>query len=269
MKNHLFLGLIITSAFLSNCNSKDDNDFVEESTAKKTLLSKVTTVYYDNPNNPETTVSTLSYNDNGQITGSESAGRTSTFEYDASGKPIKTNYYKADKTLEYYAAYTYNGEQLTSTKAIYTNPAFNRTISYSYDSTGKLSKTSLCQSENCTNPSTNSYNYAGDNISVETTVSAGTINYSYKTESSYDDKLNPYNNVNKYLRIMMGGAYALSKNNFSSAKNFYKDSDGSWVQNGNITYTAQYNDANFPVQVVGKDANGNNYVQYHYEYVTR
>jgi len=269
MKNHFFLGLIITSALLSNCTSKDDNDFVEEITDKKVLLSKMTTIYYDNPNNPETTVGTLSYNDNGQLTASDSDGRAATFEYDTNGKPTKVNYYKADKTLDYYDVYTYSAEQLTNIKAVYTNPNFNRSTSYTYDSSGKLTGSTMCQSADCTNPYISTYTYSGNNISSESTVSNGIANYSYKNEYSYDDKLNPFTNNSKYIKIMMGGAYTLSKNNYKSSKNYYKSSDGNWVQTRNITYTIQYNDSNLPVKVIGKDANGKNYVQYDYEYITK
>ena len=68
---------------------------------------------------------------------------------------------------------------------------------------------------------------------------------------------------------MMGGSYTMSKNNYTSSKNYYKNSNGNWIQNGNITYNIQYNDSNLPTKVVGKDENGNNYVQYNYEYITK
>ncbi len=211
MKNHLFLSLIISSVFLFNCKSNDDNDVTEETPDKKLLLSKTTTIYYDNPNNPETTVGILSYNDNGQLISSDSDGRAASFEYDTSGKPTKINYYKTDKTLDYYNLYTYNGEQLMNIKAVYTNPNFNRTISYNYDSNGKLTGSTMCQSADCTNPYISTYTYSGDNISSESTVSGGITGYNYKSEYSYDDKLNPFININKDIKIMMGGAYTMSK----------------------------------------------------------
>lgn len=267
MKNKVLLGLLASSIIFSSCNNNDDDttQIIDE----KQLLSKITTIYYDNPDNPETTVGTMFYNDNGQLVASDSNGRTSSFEYDNNGKVTKANYYKLDKTLEYYSVYNYDGDKIMNIKAIYDNPNFNRSISFSYDSNGRVIKSSLCQSENCSNPDTDSYTYNGDNISVETKQLNGTISYTYKTESAYDDKLNPFTNIDKNLKIMMGGAYVLSKNNYTSQKLSYKNSDGSWTQNQTITYTIQYNDANLPTKVIGKEANGNNYVQYNYEYITK
>ncbi len=268
MKKQILLFLLVSTAILLSCEN-NDNDSGDPASEKKLLLSKITTTYYDNPNNPETTISTLNYNDKGELMSSESEGRFSTLEYDAQGKPTKTNYYKPDKTLDYYSVYSYQGDKLMNIKAIYDNPNFNRSISFSYDSNGKVIKSSFCQSENCSNPDTDSYTYNGDNISVETNQLNGTINYTSKIESSYDDKLNPYTNINKYLRIMMGGAYVISRNNYTSQKMSYKKSDGNWTQNQTINYTIQYNDSNLPTKVIGKGANGNNYVEYNYEYITK
>ena len=269
MKNHFFLSLIISSVFLSSCLSKADIDLVEEIPQKKLLLSKMITIYYDNPNNPETTVGTLSYNDDMQLVASDSDGRTATFEYDASGKPVKANYYKLDKTLEYYSLYSYNGDQLANIKSIYENASSNRNVFYTYDSKGKVETSTLCQTADCSGASKSSYVYNGDNVSVETNVLGGTIAYTYKVEFSYDDKLNPFTNINTNLRIMMGGAYTLSKNNYTTEKISSKNSDGTWTQNQNIFYTIEYNDSNLPTKIVGKDANGNKYVEQNYEYISK
>ncbi|SHK43959.1 hypothetical protein [Epilithonimonas mollis] len=267
MKNHVFLSLLAGSIIFSSCSNDDETEDITSD--KKLLLSKITTTYYDNPSNPEIVISTLTYNDKNQVTGSESDGSSAVFEYDSNGKPTKTNYYKPDKTLEYSSLYTYNGEQLTSIKAVYSNPLFNRSVSYSYDSNGRVTKSSFCESENCSNPSRNTYLYNGDNVSVETVVMTGTISYTYKTESSYDDKPNPYTNINKYLKIMMGGADVLSKNNYISGKISYKNADGTWSQSQSVIYTIQYNDANYPIQIIGKESNGNISVKYNYEYIIK
>lgn len=90
MKNYLFLGMMSTALFFSSCSSNHDNDETNTpSEQPQLLLSKITTVYYDNPANPETTVSTLSYNNQKQLIKTASQGRTSTFEYDNTGKPVK------------------------------------------------------------------------------------------------------------------------------------------------------------------------------------
>ena len=254
--------------FFSSCESEDEIEFVTDPVEQRILLSKVITVYYDNPANPETTVSTLDYNNQGQLIKTTSAGRSSTFEYNAAGKPVKTNHYKADGTLDYYSSYTYNGEELQNIKAIYNNPDLNRTINYNYTN-GHVASSTLCQSANCSNPSTSTYTYNGENITVQTSVIGGTVSSSTKHEYLYDNQLNPYSFTNKYLKIMMGGAYVLSKNNYTSERISFKDSAGNWVQNQQIIYEVQYNSVQLPTQVIGRSANGNNYVKYNYEYIAQ
>lgn len=266
MKKYLFL-VVIGSASIFNSCSNNDNDIVIDPEKKLFLLSKMTTVYYNNPTSPQTNVATLEYNSQGQLVKTLSEGRTFTFEY-SNGKPVKINYYNPDQTLDYYSVFNYTGDQLTNVKAIYTNPDYNRSSTYTYNSNGQLASSTLCQSDNCSNPGTSSYIYNGDNISMETSVTGGTFNHSTKREFSYDNKLNPFTYTNKYLRIMMGGAYNLSKSNYTTEKISYKDNDGNWIQNQNITYSIQYNNAQLPVEVIGKEANGNTYVKYNYEYIT-
>ena len=67
----------------------------------------------------------------------------------------------------------------------------------------------------------------------------------------------------------MGGAYALSKNNYASERISYKDSSGNWVQNQQVIYEIQYNSAQLPIQVIGKTTTGANYVKYNYEYIVQ
>lgn len=269
MKKFLFLGLMSSAVFFSSSSSNDDNEGTNNpSEQPQLLLSKVTTTYYDNPANPETTVSTLSYNNQKQLIKTISEGRASVFEYDNTGKPSKTTYYKPDGTVDYYSAYTYNGELLTTVKAIYTNnPDYNRTITYNYNTDGQVISSSLCQSPACSNPSIDTYTYSGNNILSETSEGGGS-SYSTKIVYSYDNKLNPYININKYLKIMMGGAYSVSQNNYLTEKISFK-SNGAWEQNQTRISTIQYNSSGFPVQVISKEANGNLSAQYNYEYITQ
>lgn len=254
--------------FFNSCSSDDDNEGANApSEQPQLLLSKVTTVYYDNPSKPETTVSILNYNNQKQLIKIISEGRNSTFEYDNTGKPSKTIYYNPNGTVDYYSVYTYNGDQLTDIKAIYANSDGNRTVTYNYNTNGQMISSTLCQNPECSSPAIDTYVYNGDNISSETSTWGGFMTYSNKRDFSYDDKLNPYTNINKYLKIMMGNAYSLSKNNYLVEKISDKDS-GVWQQNQTITYTIQYNSSNLPVQVVGTEANGKKYVQYNYEYIT-
>lgn len=266
MKKSFFLCLMSSVVCFNSCSSTDDNEAINGPSDKKILLSKITTIYYDNPANPETNVASLSYNNQGQLIKTVSEGRTSAFEYDTAGKPVKTNYYKADGSLDYYSSYAYNGDQLVNIKAIYSNPDFNRTITYTYNN-GKVATSTLCQSADCSHPSTSSYTYSGDNISVETSVTGGTLPFSHQSVFSYDNKLNPFSYTNKYFRISMGGAYVLSSNNYTMEKMSYKDNAGNWIESQKNTYDIQYNNNQLPTQVIGKEANGNKSVQYNYEYI--
>ncbi|KAB1230731.1 hypothetical protein [Chryseobacterium viscerum] len=267
MKNFLFLGLMSSVVFFNSCSSNDDNDGTNTPSEPKVLLSKITTVYYDNPAQPQTSIQTLEYNSQGELIKTLSASGTSKFEY-SNGKPVKTTYYKPDGTVDYYSSYTYNGDLLTTVKAIYTtNPDYNRTITYNYNTNGQVISSSLCQSPDCSNPIVDTYVYNGNNISSETSEGGGS-SYSTKIVYSYDDKLNPYTNINKYLKIMMGGAYAVSKNNYLTEKISFKN-NGTWEQNQTRTSTIQYNSSGLPAQVISKEANGSLSAQYNYEYITQ
>ncbi|ROH90588.1 hypothetical protein EGI15_18185 [Chryseobacterium cucumeris] len=111
------------------------------------------------------------------------------------------------------------------------------------------------------------YTYDGNNISTEISEGGGS-SYSTKIVYSYDDKQNPYININKYLKIMMGRAYAVSQNNYLTEKISYK-SNGVWTQNQTRTSTIQYNSTGYPTEVISKEANGNLSAKYTYEYITQ
>lgn len=265
MKNKLLFCLVSGSFLLMNCSSDDRFDEPVKVKEKKLLLSKISSVYYDNPENPETTISTLTYNDKGEMVKSNSEDGISVFEYDTDGKPLKALYYN-NNILAYTSIYKYSGDKLTSVKSVYDNPNFNREFSFTYNSVGKVTSTKLCQGENCNNPSTTTYTYIEDNISVETS-SWGM--YSTKRDYQYDDHVNPFHYTNSYLKLVMGGAYVMSKNNYTTEKISNKNSDGNWLQSQAITYSFQYNSEKLPTEVIGKDQNGNNYVKYNYEYILK
>ena len=264
MKNYLFLGLMSSAVFFSSCSSNDDNEGTHTPSGSRILLSKVTTVYYDNPGKPQTSIQNMEYNNQGELIKTWSESGSSKFEY-TNGKPSKATYYMANGTLEYYSVFNYNGDQLSNIKGIYTNPDSNSTITFSYNTNGQLTSSTLCQSPDCFHPMVNTYTYNGDNISSETSETIGT-GFGTKIVYSYDDKLNPYTNFNKYLKFMMGGAYTVSKNNYLTEKISSKN-NGIWEQNQNRTSTIQYNNSGLPVQVVSKEANGNLSAQYNYEYI--
>ena len=177
MKNKLFLYLSFASLIFASCSSSGERDEPIVQPEKKILLSKITTTYYDNPNNPDTSFDNLFYNDKGQLIKSVS------------------------------------GE--------------NRT----YNNLGKLISSSLCQGENCNNPNKETYTYNGDNIITEINETTTVYGLNTKREFTYDDNLNPFTYTNRYHKIMMGGAYAMSKNNYITEKISYKDNNGNWIQN--------------------------------------
>ncbi|WP_312296407.1 hypothetical protein [Chryseobacterium sp.] len=265
MKIKLFLGLAGAVAFFNSCSS--DNYEMINPSADKLLLSKITTTYYDDPTKPKTEIETLEYNSQGELIRMQSeAGRNSTFEY-SNGKPVKINYYNNKQILEYYLDFTYKGDQLTGNKAVYPNSNSNRTYNYTYNANGQLISSTLCQSADCSKPGTTTYTYSGNNVSLETSSTGGNYSITDKSEYTYDNKLSPFINTNKYLKIMMGRAMTLSENNYLTDKNSFQDSDGSWKPSETTKYTLEYNNAGLPVQATGIGSDGNLSVKYNYEYI--
>ncbi|MBP2616527.1 hypothetical protein [Chryseobacterium jejuense] len=267
MKIYLFLGALSSVLFFNSCSGNDEDD-TPNNPESQIFLSKVTTVNYTNPSNPNTSVVTFDYNSQKQLIKVLSQGRATSFEYDINGKLSKTNYYNTDGTIAYYTTWSYNENQLTTIKSIYPDSNNNTTKAYTYNN-GKVTSTSLCFSLNCTTPSTSSYTYIGDNVSTEIIFSDNIGGSStIKREFSYDNKVNPYSLTNTYFRTYLAGTQFLSQNNYTSEKISSKDSAGNWVQIQNITYEIQYNNAQLPSKVIGKDANGNTFIEYNYEYIT-
>lgn len=265
MKKNILLNSIFSILLFTGC--RNENDELNNTPEPQMLLSKITTTDYKNPSNITISITALNYNSNKQLVKVSSENRLTTVEYDNNGKPSKTTYYKADGTVGYYTNYTYNGDQLTTAKAIYTNTDSNQTITYTYTN-GKVTTITHCQTTNCSNPSTDSYSYNGENISTEILLSNGISAASAtKRDFLYDNKINPYSLINKDYRISIGGAQFLSQNNYTSEKISKKDSSGNWIQFENISYEIQYNSSQLPTQIIGKSENGANYVKYNYEYI--
>lgn len=258
--------LAIFSASICFTACSTDRDDSAEPIEEKWLLTKITTTYYDNPDHPEVSVNSLEYNSKGQLIGGSSAAQSSVFEYDSSGKPVKTVYYNSDKSYAYTNNYVYEGEKLVNIHSVYDNPNYNRKVTYTYNPSGQVIGVKSCEQPDCSSPVTNTYTYANQNILSETTVWSSTFTTNTKREYAYDDKKNAYSTLNPYIRTMTGGAYALSENNYKTEKISYKDASGNWILNQNITYTIQYNAENLPTVVTGNDQNGQLYVAYKYEY---
>lgn len=263
MKNKFVLTVIAASICLVACSTDREE---EPAIIEKPLLTKITTTYYDSPDHPEVSINSLDYNSKGQLVSGSSAAQTSVFEYDSSGKPVKTIYYNSDKSYAYTNNYVYEGEKLVTINSVYDNPNYNRKVTYTYNASGQVSGLKSCEQPDCSSPITHTYTYSNQNISSETTVWNSTFSISTKREYTYDDKRNAYSTLNPYIRTMMGGAYTLSENNYKTEKISFKDTAGNWIVNQNITYTLQYNDENLPTVVTGKDENGQLYVEYRYEY---
>ncbi|WP_160139367.1 hypothetical protein [Chryseobacterium sp. c4a] len=261
MKKHLFLGIIGAVVFFNSCSS-DDND-----SPKKLLLSKATINYYDYSPNPIPEDIIYKYNNSGEVIKIESRFGSTIFEY-SNGKILKSKYYTKEQQLESSSVYNYNGDQLVNIQYTSPNSADKSTVTYSYDANGKMIYSTHCESANCEYPTTSSMTYSGDNITSE--INAFTFGKTaHKRELTYDNKLSPYTNLNKYLRITMGGAYGISANNYTTEVISNKDSAGNWKQGQRITYSIQYNSSQLPVQIIGTEANGKKYVQYNYEYITQ
>ncbi len=263
MKNYLFLGMMSAVVFFNSCSSNDDNEPAE----KKLLLSKVTTTYYDDPTNLKTSVETSEYNSQGQLIKNVFKNGISIIEYN-NDKPIKIYNYNNKQELIYYSQFFYTGNQLNKVESIYPDSTSNRTLTYSYNPNGQLISSSLCQSTDCSSPGITTYTYSGDNVSVESTTYGKTIVINLKDEYVYDNKLTPYTNTNKYLRLFMGRTVTLSKNNYTANRSYFKN-NGNWEPGETTTYTYEYNNSGLPVKAIGKGSDGNLSVQYDYEYISQ
>ncbi|MDR6489252.1 hypothetical protein J2799_003791 [Chryseobacterium vietnamense] len=265
MKNQLFVGLMSSFLFLS-CSSSNDENNEPNPSDPQILLSKVTTVSYTSPSGPQTSIAKFDYNSQKQLLKITSENTTSVLEYDSAGKPSKITYQKPDGTVAYYKTFTYNGDQLTTVKTIYSDTHYNTAMTYT---NGKVTATSTCESSNCPIPSTMSYTYSGENVSEEISVNDGIggphIN---KREFSYDNKINPYSLLGKYFRAITGEAQFLSQNNYTTLKISGKDDAGNWNQILNFNYQIEYNNNQLPTQVMVKVDN-NDYAKYTYEYITQ
>lgn len=254
MKNYLFLGLMGAAVFFNSCSSNDDND---ETTGNRLLLSKVTTTYADPLLSFLNGSQIMEYNSKGQLIKMQSSEGISTFEYN-NGKPVKANNYNVKQQLESYFEFNYSGDQLTSNKLIHTNSQNNRTHQYTYNAAGQLTTYTICKSANCSDPSIETYTYNGGNVSLRTLKDDELV-----SEYSYDNKVNPYTNTNKYLKVLWANNEILSKNNCTISRNNSKHTGQ------DITvYTFEYNSSGFPIKTIGKSNNGELFVQYDYEYIT-
>lgn len=265
MKYFLFTSLISLFITFNSCNSTDDT--ITTNSTKKIVLSKVTTMYYEPLLSPSanTNVQTFEYNSQGELIKIKSNERTSFFEYN-NGKPVKVIHYDANQKQDYYIDINYDGDILLDKETKYTSPYTSPEIyKYTYNSNDQIASFTVCSYKNCPDPYSYTYAYNENNISSET---ISQMVYNKKEEFSYDNKLNPYTNTNKYLKIIMGEVDVLSKNNSTTRKISYKNNSGNWVENQVITYSTLYNDSHLPIQRIGKEANGTNYVKFDYEYIT-
>ncbi|MDV2448688.1 hypothetical protein CMU93_14390 [Elizabethkingia anophelis] len=251
----LFVPLVFT-LFMS-CNSRDNNDSSDQ---KKMMISKITVTSFDNPSSPYTSSIFYKYNSIGDVVeiGSGNSGNYVAIEYTADKKISKMDHYKKNKGVEYTENFTYQNNQLIKIVAEYENKAFNRIIDYAYDGSGNLKTRSICEGPPCSNPSKTTFYYSGANVSSRADSDGGS-SYIFVSDYTYDNKLNPSVNMNKYLRIVFAYQDLMGANNILTEK-----------INSNrttITYAIDYNAEGLPVKSLGKDEKGNNWVQYNYEYI--
>ncbi|MCT4172994.1 hypothetical protein HZP56_08350 [Elizabethkingia anophelis] len=251
----LFVPLVFT-LFMS-CNSRDNNDSSDQ---KKMMISKITVTSFDNPASPYTSSIFYKYNSIGDVVeiGSGNSGNYVTIEYTADKKISKMDHYKKNKGVEYTENFTYQNNQLIKIVAEYEDKAFNRIIDYAYDGSGNLKTRSICEEPPCSNPSKTTFYYSGANVSSRADSDGGS-SYIFVSDYTYDNKLNPSVNMNKYLRIVFAYQDLMGANNILTEK-----------INSNrttITYAIDYNAEGLPVKSLGKDEKGNNWVQYNYEYI--
>ncbi|HFK5584451.1 TPA: hypothetical protein ACGZ92_000634 [Elizabethkingia anophelis] len=251
----LFVPLVFT--LFMYCNSRDNND---SSDPKKMMISKITVTSFDNPASPYTSVQSFKYNPSGDLIEirSNNSDNYVVVEYTADKKISKMDHYKKNKGVEYTENFTYQNNQLIKIVAEYEDKAFNRIIDYAYDGSGNLKTRSICEGLPCSNPSKTTFYYSGANVSLRADSDGGS-SYIFVSDYTYDNKLNPSVNMNKYLRIVFAYQDLMGVNNILTEK-----------INSNrttITYAIDYNAEGLPVKSLGKDEKGNNWVQYNYEYI--
>lgn len=266
MTNFL-LGLISLTIIFNSCSNNDDTTAPVNQPVKKLYLTKAKATDLYDPDNQDTIVVSYEYDSQGQVVKFNHSTGNWTFEY-SNGKPVKVNQHSI-QSPDSYSVLTYNGDQLINFKTINANQTTQSNESYTYNASGKLTTYQNCFTDDCSPDSTTSnYTYNGNNISESNSIMVGMLNSVSKTQYSYDDKFNPYTNVNQYIRLITEGPYNYNKNNILTEKRSYlRKSTGAWIESGNTTYTIQYNSSGFPVQALGKDADGNNIIRIDYEYM--
>lgn len=236
-------------SLLFSCDGHEGDELLNQ---KKLMVSQFTTISFDNPNSPEVVNLYFKYNSSGDVVNihSDASAEYMLLDYTADKKINKIDNYK-NKKIEYTEVFTYQNNQLEKIVAEYDNKAFNRYIDYTYNDNGKLSSQSICEGPPCRNNKTKYY-YEGDNIKAIVNDSGWGSLY-----TTYDNKYNPFINMNKYLRVDFAGLVPINVNNVLTEE----------TNGHHITYTIDYNSAGFPVKIIGKDEKGNNWVQYNYEYI--
>ncbi len=253
--------LLVTLPIILLCMSCSDRKNDEVTIENKTVISKITSTFYDTQSSPNVYTDVFAYDNNGNMTKMYgiNADGYSIFEYSSDKKLNKIIHYgKDNKTIKFTDIFTYQGDQLIKYIADYEDKTSNRIIEYTYDNNGNLKTTSICEGPPCPIPHKTTFSYTDGNVKFMTSQSPGN-SYIPSNEYSYDNKQNPFINMNKYLRILLSGRYLMSANNVVTEKMNYSSSV--------ITYTIDYNTEGFPTKILGKDQNNNKWVQYNYEYI--
>lgn len=260
--------VLISIICLSGCSTEREDEPLPKLVEERTLLTKITTKDYRYfSSSPLITVTKFSYNDQRQLTEINSEAERAVFEYESSGKPGKSLYYKPDGTYMYTKIYVYEGDRLTKINSVYEDASQNSSVTYSYNASGQVAGVKQCKNQDCSSPTTSTYTYQNKNVTTAVIETASPIPSVTTRKHTFDDKKNPYSALNPYIRIMLGSSLSLNENNYDSQEVLVNY--GTYGVFNYYIYNSQYNSENYPTftQVVG--GNATREVEYLYEYMIK
>lgn len=270
MKNKTIL-LNILLIFLWGCGSDNDDIYIISKPKPEPKPLKV--IHHlsikgwdniDSNYNPIYSTNTFEFSyENGQVsklTDIEKVGSYSDFEYDKEKKLIKILNYDnniLDSSVDFY----YSGNLLSYTT---TTEKGEITQNDKYNYTQNL----LTSSETCSNPESCS----GLNPITYTYYSTNNLesisDHNKKSVFLYDLKINPFKEYNPYFKIITNNyLYLTLSHNNPISENVYSNSSS--VAYRTIIYTITYDNENYPLTVIGKDAVTDRlWVSYTFDYQT-
>lgn len=257
--------ILISIICLSGCSTEREDEPLPKPMEERTLLTKITTKDYRYfSNSPLITVTKFSYNDHRQLTEINSEAERTVFEYENSGKPVKSLYYKPDGTYIYTKIYVYEGDRLTKINSVYEDASQNSTVTYTYNASGQMVGIKQCKNQNCSSPTTFTYTYINKNVATAVSQTTSPSPSTTTRKYTFDDKKNPYSSLNTYIRIMLGSSLSLNENNYDSQEVLVNY--GTYGVFNYYIYNSQYNSENYPTFTSVVGGNATREVEYLYEY---